>query len=113
MSKNLLFKHDWPKGHQTSSIGENDFSSEGLYKKFTNCLMKDGNQNVAEKILAKACIFIKLKLRKRNHFIPFLDQAVRNVKPLVELQSTSARYRKRKPKAIPMPWRRGEKPAIG
>lgn len=91
-------------------------------KKFINCLMKSGNQNVAENVLAKASALIKIKLgataqsnTKRNDFIPFLYEAIRNVKPLVELNTQSGgsgRSRRQKPKAIPMSSRRGEKLAI-
>ena len=82
--------------------------------KFTNCLMKSGNPNLAENVLAKASMFIKMKLaKKRNQFGQLVREAISNAKPLVELnQGASARSRRKKPKAIPMSSRRGEKLAI-
>ena len=86
--------------------------------------MKSGNQNVAENVLAKACMFLKMKFqveqvagKKRMKFAHLVREALRNVKPLVELNtnsgsSASSRSRRKKPKAIPMSSRRGEKLAV-
>lgn len=95
--------------------------------------MKSGNQNVAEKVLARASMFcIKMKTpaspkvskkdtnrREAGHSVRFahlLREAIRNVKPLVEHTQSGAsarqRNRRKKHKAIPMSSRRGEKLAI-
>ncbi len=89
----------------------------GTADKFTNCLMKSGNRHVAEKVLSKASMFIKMNPSRRrgNQFGHLVREAILQVKPLVELNvqgTASARSRRKKPKAIPMSSRRGEKLAI-
>jgi hypothetical protein len=88
--------------------------------------MKSGNLHVAEKVLSKASMFIKMnsnanikanqkKSNRRNQFGHLVREAILQVKPLVELNTqsgASARSRRKKPKAIPMSSRRGEKLAI-
>ena len=116
-----------------------------VYEKPTNAPMKCGNRNLAARIARKAGMPIRMRLepselarapagppaggpkggealgreglpRPPNSFIPFLHQAVRQVKPLVELErrgGANARFRRRKPKAVPMASRRGEGLAVG
>ncbi len=109
-----------------SGQGPRPGRARALADQFTNCLMKSGNLHVAEKVLSKASMFIKMnsnanikanqkKSNRRNQFGHLVREAILQVKPLVELNTqsgASARSRRKKPKAIPMSSRRGEKLAI-
>jgi len=80
--------------------------------KFTNSLMKGGNQQKAEGILRRCRMFIKVKGKKTSIF---LYQAIQNVKPLVELknqQKSKGSRRKQKSTPAPISQKRGIKLAI-
>merc|ERR1712048_195230 len=105
-------RHRWL---QFLGVGQHKFcsaSSERVAGKFINCLMKGGNQHKAEKILQKCCMYIKMKQDKPS--LPFIFQAVHNVKPLIELknQQSSQSSKRSKPKPVPIPSKRGERLAI-
>ena len=72
--------------------------------KFISNLMKGGARQKAERIL-ESC----LGLTAFCFEAPFLDQAVCNVQPLIELRPKGFR---RKPKAVPITTNRAEKLAI-
>ena len=72
--------------------------------------MENGNQHLAENILADASLFFKSKLGKHRRFLPFLYKSINNVKPLAELDTSSSR--RKKPKTVPIPRARAEKLAI-
>jgi len=80
--------------------------------KFTNSLMKGGNQQKAEGILRRCRMFIKIKGKKTSKF---LYQAIQNVKPLAELrtrQTSKGSRRKQKSTPAPISQKRGIKLAI-
>jgi hypothetical protein len=80
-----------------------------VVNKFTNSLMKGGNQQKAEKILRRCRMFIKIKGKKTSKF---LYQAIQNVKPLVELknqQKSKGSRRKQKSTPAPISQKRGIK----
>lgn len=102
-----------------------DSNMESLYIRPRNSLMKNGNQNTAEKILGKAYMFTKIgkgkkvfQVEKTGKFLEMIYKAIGNVKPLCQVEGnvggTSGGWNKRgrKAKAIAMPSRRGEKLAI-
>lgn len=77
-----------------------------------NCLVKNGNRGVVERMLFQCCAFIKLKNRIGSR--RFIYQAIHNVKPLIELKNLQKQKgsRRSKAKAAPIPTRRAEKLAI-
>ena len=80
-----------------------------VYKKFLNTLMKRGEKNVSEKILASCCFLIKTKNSRNSSFIL---TAIRNVKPLVELKHVQKGFRKNLMKTVPIKSDRAYKLAI-
>ena len=83
-----------------------------VVNKFTNSLMKGGNQQKAEGILRRCRMFIKIKGKKTSKFS---YQAIQNVKPLVELknqQKSKGSRRKQKSTPAPISQKRGIKLAV-
>ncbi len=80
-----------------------------IYEKFINCLMKGGKKGIAEQIFSQACMYIKLNEYKDRNFI---YKAIRNVKPLIELQNQQKGFRNKLIKPIPIKSTRGYKLAI-
>ena len=82
-------------------------------KKFIRCLMKNGNQATAEKILLKSLLLVKRQYKPKLLKVFFLG-ALNNVKPLIELKSqqTYKSSRNTKAKAVPINSKRAYKLAI-
>nr|BBH42933.1 30S ribosomal protein S7 [Marophrys sp. SRT127] len=92
-----------------------------IVNKFVSCLMKNGNQPVAKKILYDACMFIKMRDGTKtscSHMgIKFLYQAVHNARPLIECSqkasgSAGRSFRRRNIKPIPITSHRANRLAI-
>jgi len=56
-----------------------------LVSKFINCIMKDGKKSVAEAIIYNAFDFIEEKTKESP--LKLFEQAVENVRPLIEVKS--------------------------
>jgi len=56
-----------------------------LVSKFINCIMKDGKKSVAEAIIYNAFDFIEKKTKESP--LKLFEQAVENVRPLIEVKS--------------------------
>ena len=82
---------------------------KNLFDKFINCLMKGGNKSIAEQIFTESCMLIKMNAQKDRNFI---YKAIRNIKPLIELQNQQKGFRNKLIKPIPIKSNRSYKLAI-
>lgn len=80
---------------------------QGAAQKLTNALMKGGKRATAERVVRRACALFKS--RKPLKESSLIHQAIRNVKPLIELRGPPGRV---KPKPVPILPARAEKLAI-
>ena len=84
---------------------------------FINSLMKNGNQETAEKILQNVFLLLKHRKKQTKYLQKlFFFKAIQNVKPLMELKNQqsfkSASRRASKLKAVPISSKRAQKLAI-
>lgn len=80
-------------GKKERQVSKADVEAQELRKKFINCLMKDGKQSTAERILHRSCRYMLIKMegtrggeQAKASQVGYLRCAVRNVKPLIEFR---------------------------
>jgi small subunit ribosomal protein S7 len=112
----IALARNTPPSPSAQNIGSGGIEREirEIFSKFVSCLMKNGKQPVAKKILYDACMFIKM--REKTSCIRFLYQAVHNARPLVECSQSAgpagAGFRRRNIKPVPITSQRANSLAI-
>lgn len=70
--------------HERTVLPDPKYEST-LVSKFINCIMRDGKRQTAEKLIYDAFDIIEGKTKERP--IKIFDQAIDNVRPLIEVRS--------------------------